>query len=146
MRTIAVSWKKSRPHTKRFEQEFLKAPPSHPSCTPHALTRYRARRQASNSRYSSTIPSCIFLQGTKNQSSSTFRGPLMSWADGSVPSSSQGSRTPYSLIKEASKRFFDIAESHPNAHLRSAASCDPPQPDSLTAALESLIEVNDTNN
>ncbi|GBP22870.1 hypothetical protein EVAR_17224_1 [Eumeta japonica] len=64
------------------------------------------------------------------------------------------------IMKDASKRFFDIAESHSKAHLRSAASCEPPrpyhfirrprnvltdQPDALAAAVESLIEVNDTN-
>ncbi|GBP11678.1 Probable RNA-directed DNA polymerase from transposon BS [Eumeta japonica] len=39
------------------EQEFLKAPPSLPCCTPRTQTIYRDRRRlASNSRYSRTIP------------------------------------------------------------------------------------------
>ncbi|GBP16152.1 hypothetical protein EVAR_9870_1 [Eumeta japonica] len=64
------------------------------------------------------------------------------------------------FMKNASKRFFDIAESHPNALLHSAVSYEPPQPyhfirrpwnvltdapDALTAAVESLMEVKNTN-
>ncbi|GBP23366.1 Protein ALP1-like [Eumeta japonica] len=62
--------------------------------------------------------------------------------------------------KDASKRFFDIAESHPNALLRAAVDYEPPPPshfirrprsvfkdppDALTAAVESLNDVNDTH-
>ncbi|GBP66714.1 Zinc finger MYM-type protein 1 [Eumeta japonica] len=59
------------------------------------------------------------------------------------------------FMKDTSERFFDIAESHPNAFLRSAASCEPSQPynfigrprnvlidqpDALTAAAENPVE------
>ncbi|GBP93542.1 hypothetical protein EVAR_29561_1 [Eumeta japonica] len=61
-------------------------------------------------------------------------------------------------MKDASKRFFDIAGSHPNALLRAAVDYQPPHPthlirrprnvltdppDALTAAVESLNDVND---
>ncbi|GBP22788.1 Probable RNA-directed DNA polymerase from transposon X-element [Eumeta japonica] len=63
-------------------------------------------------------------------------------------------------MKDASKRFFDIAGSHPNALLRAAVEyqaahpthpsvghetyfTDPP--DALTATVESLNDVNDTH-
>ncbi|GBP42325.1 hypothetical protein EVAR_29581_1 [Eumeta japonica] len=63
-------------------------------------------------------------------------------------------------MKDASKRFFDIAGSHPNALLRAAVDYQPPPPtylirrprnvltdppDALTAAVESLNDVNDTH-
>ncbi|GBP30770.1 Probable RNA-directed DNA polymerase from transposon BS [Eumeta japonica] len=63
-------------------------------------------------------------------------------------------------MKDASKRFFDIAGSHPNALLRAAVDYQPPHPthlirrprnvltdppDALTAAVESLNDVNDTH-
>ncbi|GBP84725.1 Probable RNA-directed DNA polymerase from transposon X-element [Eumeta japonica] len=63
-------------------------------------------------------------------------------------------------MKDASKRFFDIAGSHPNALLRAAVDYQPPPPthlirrlrnvltdppDALTAAVESLSDVNDTH-
>ncbi|GBP91913.1 Probable RNA-directed DNA polymerase from transposon BS [Eumeta japonica] len=62
-------------------------------------------------------------------------------------------------MKDASKRFFDIAGSHPNALLRAAVDYQPPPPthflcrprnvlidppDALTAAVDSLNDVNDT--
>ncbi|GBP70085.1 Probable RNA-directed DNA polymerase from transposon BS [Eumeta japonica] len=61
-------------------------------------------------------------------------------------------------MKEASKRFYDIAGSHPNALLRTVVDYQPPSPthlihrprnvltdppDALTAAVESLNDVND---
>ncbi|GBP20442.1 hypothetical protein EVAR_14691_1 [Eumeta japonica] len=64
------------------------------------------------------------------------------------------------FMKDASKRFFDITESHPNARLLSAASFEPLQPyyfihkprniltdppDAFTATVESILEVNDSN-
>ncbi|GBP69340.1 RNA-directed DNA polymerase from mobile element jockey [Eumeta japonica] len=63
-------------------------------------------------------------------------------------------------IEDASKRFFDIVGSHPNALLHAAVDCKPPPPshfirrprnvlidppDALTAAVDSLIDVNDTH-
>ncbi|GBP85414.1 hypothetical protein EVAR_60255_1 [Eumeta japonica] len=63
-------------------------------------------------------------------------------------------------MEDASKRFFDIAGSHPNALLRVAIDYEPPPsthfirrprnvlndpPDALTAADESLNDVNDTH-
>ncbi|GBP78848.1 Probable RNA-directed DNA polymerase from transposon X-element [Eumeta japonica] len=63
-------------------------------------------------------------------------------------------------MKDASKRFFDIAGSHPNAFLRAAVDYEPPHsshfirrprnvhsdpPDALTAAVESLNDVHDTH-
>ncbi|GBP69226.1 Probable RNA-directed DNA polymerase from transposon X-element [Eumeta japonica] len=63
------------------------------------------------------------------------------------------------FMKDACKRFFDIARSHPNALLRSVADYEPDHrrhfirgprnvltdpPNALTAAVDSLIEVNDT--
>ncbi|GBP55576.1 Probable RNA-directed DNA polymerase from transposon BS [Eumeta japonica] len=63
-------------------------------------------------------------------------------------------------MKDASKRFFDIAGSHPNALLRAAVDYQPPPPthfirrprnvlidppDALTAAVDSLDDVNDTH-
>ncbi|GBP92172.1 RNA-directed DNA polymerase from mobile element jockey [Eumeta japonica] len=63
-------------------------------------------------------------------------------------------------MKDASKRFFDIVGSHPNALLRAAVDYQPrppthfirrPQnvlidpPDALTAAVDSLNDVNDTH-
>ncbi|GBP03251.1 Probable RNA-directed DNA polymerase from transposon X-element [Eumeta japonica] len=63
-------------------------------------------------------------------------------------------------MKDASKRFFDIAGSHPNALLRVAVDYQPPPPtqfirrprnvlidppDALTAAIDSLNDVNDTH-
>ncbi|GBP43001.1 hypothetical protein EVAR_49489_1 [Eumeta japonica] len=64
------------------------------------------------------------------------------------------------FMKDVSKRFFDIPESHPNALLCSEVSYEPPcphnfirrppnvftdSPDALTAAVESLMELNNTN-
>ncbi|GBP40964.1 Probable RNA-directed DNA polymerase from transposon X-element [Eumeta japonica] len=64
-------------------------------------------------------------------------------------------------MKDASKRFFDIAGSHSNALLRTAVNYQPPHPThlirrsrnvltdppgALTAAVESLNDVNDTHN
>ncbi|GBP64516.1 hypothetical protein EVAR_53015_1 [Eumeta japonica] len=61
---------------------------------------------------------------------------------------------------QIAKRFFDIAGSHPNALLRAAVDYQPPHPthlirrprnvltdspDALTAAVESLNDVNDTH-
>ncbi|GBO98417.1 Probable RNA-directed DNA polymerase from transposon X-element [Eumeta japonica] len=63
-------------------------------------------------------------------------------------------------IEDASKQFFVIAESHPNALLRAAVAYQPPPPthfirrprnvlidppDALTAAVDSLNDVNDTH-
>ncbi|GBP55088.1 hypothetical protein EVAR_46385_1 [Eumeta japonica] len=63
-------------------------------------------------------------------------------------------------MKDPSKRFFDIAGSHPNTLLRAAVDYEPPPsthfirrlrsvfndpPDALTAAVKSLNEVNDTH-
>ncbi|GBP10396.1 Probable RNA-directed DNA polymerase from transposon BS [Eumeta japonica] len=63
-------------------------------------------------------------------------------------------------MRDASKRFFDIAESHPKVLLRATVDYQPPHPthlirrprnvltgppDSLTAAIESLNDVNDTH-
>ncbi|GBP57977.1 Probable RNA-directed DNA polymerase from transposon BS [Eumeta japonica] len=63
-------------------------------------------------------------------------------------------------LQDASKRFFDIAGSHPNALLRVAVVYQPPPPthfirrpqnvlfdppDALTAAVDSLNDVNDTH-
>ncbi|GBP42134.1 hypothetical protein EVAR_21138_1 [Eumeta japonica] len=63
-------------------------------------------------------------------------------------------------IKDASKRFLDIAGYHPNALLRAVVEYEPPHsshfirwprnvpndpPDALTAAVESLDDVNDTH-
>ncbi|GBP05413.1 Probable RNA-directed DNA polymerase from transposon X-element [Eumeta japonica] len=63
-------------------------------------------------------------------------------------------------MKDTSKRFFDIAGSHPNAFLRSAVDYQSPPPthfirrplnvlidppDALTAAVDSLNDVNDTH-
>ncbi|GBP26551.1 hypothetical protein EVAR_86054_1 [Eumeta japonica] len=95
----------------------------------------------------------------KNQFYSTYREPLISWVDGSKPGGSRDLELPTiaKFLKDASKRFFDIAESHPNALLSSAVShtliiffrmprnilSDPP--DALTAVIQSLMEVNDTN-
>ncbi|GBP86172.1 Probable RNA-directed DNA polymerase from transposon BS [Eumeta japonica] len=62
------------------EQEFRKAPPSLPSCTPRTLMTYRDRRPASNSRYLPTIP-LYFINvgiGPPDPPSSASRGPLMS--------------------------------------------------------------------
>ncbi|GBP60208.1 hypothetical protein EVAR_81353_1 [Eumeta japonica] len=62
-------------------------------------------------------------------------------------------------MKDASKRFFDIAGSHPNALLRSVVDYESPHrhhfirrsrnvlndpPEALTAAVNSLMKVNDT--
>ncbi|GBP70251.1 hypothetical protein EVAR_51361_1 [Eumeta japonica] len=63
-------------------------------------------------------------------------------------------------MKDVSKRFFDIAESHSNTLFHSATSYELPQsyhfirrlrnvltdpPDALTAAVESLMKLNDSN-
>ncbi|GBP08293.1 RNA-directed DNA polymerase from mobile element jockey [Eumeta japonica] len=63
-------------------------------------------------------------------------------------------------MKDASKRFFYIAGSHPNAIIRAAVDYQPPHPthlirrprnvltdppDALTAAVKSLNDVNDTH-
>ncbi|GBP56826.1 Probable RNA-directed DNA polymerase from transposon X-element [Eumeta japonica] len=68
--------------------------------------------------------------------------------------------TTFKYMKDASKRFFDIAGSHPNALLLAAVDYQPPppthlicrprnvltdSPDALTAAVESLNDVNDTH-
>ncbi|GBP14647.1 hypothetical protein EVAR_93516_1 [Eumeta japonica] len=50
---------------------------------------YRVRQQASFSHYSRTIPRFITMLGIRNPLSSTSRGPLMSWVDGSVPGGSR---------------------------------------------------------
>ncbi|GBP77066.1 Probable RNA-directed DNA polymerase from transposon X-element [Eumeta japonica] len=64
------------------------------------------------------------------------------------------------FMKDVFKRFFDIAGSHSDALLRSAVNYEPPHrhhfirrprnvltdpPDALTAAVDSLMEVNDTH-
>ncbi|GBP37638.1 hypothetical protein EVAR_34675_1 [Eumeta japonica] len=64
------------------------------------------------------------------------------------------------FMKDASKRFFDIAGSHSNAFFCSAIEYKPPHlhhfirrprnvltdpPDSLTVEVDSLMEVNDTH-
>ncbi|GBP98145.1 hypothetical protein EVAR_73014_1 [Eumeta japonica] len=73
-----------------------------------------------------------------------------------------GLRTPTisKYMKDASKRFFDIAGSHPNALLRAAVDYQPPHPthlirrsrniltdppDALTAAVEILNDINNTH-
>ncbi|GBP62931.1 Probable RNA-directed DNA polymerase from transposon X-element [Eumeta japonica] len=63
-------------------------------------------------------------------------------------------------MKDASKRFFDSVGSHPNALLRPAGDYQPPPPthflrrprnvlidppDALTAAVDSLNDINDTH-
>ncbi|GBP74434.1 Probable RNA-directed DNA polymerase from transposon X-element [Eumeta japonica] len=63
------------------------------------------------------------------------------------------------FMKEASKRFFNITGFHSNALLRTAIAYEPPHPyhfirrlrnvlsdppNALTAAVESIMEVNDT--
>ncbi|GBP37379.1 Probable RNA-directed DNA polymerase from transposon X-element [Eumeta japonica] len=68
-------------------------------------------------------------------------------------------RTITKYMKDPSKRFFDIAGSHPNAPLRSAVDYEVPRrhhfirrarnvhtdpPDALTAAVNSLMEDNNT--
>ncbi|GBP24283.1 hypothetical protein EVAR_9381_1 [Eumeta japonica] len=63
------------------EQEFPKAPPSFPCCTPRTQTIYRDRhRLASNSRYSRTIPRSFteIEIGAPDLPFSPFRGPLTS--------------------------------------------------------------------
>ncbi|GBP86611.1 hypothetical protein EVAR_85744_1 [Eumeta japonica] len=98
------------------EQEFLKAPPS-PLLYSRTQTMYRDRhRLASNSRYSRTIPRSF---------TSTSRGPLTSLDGDDIrlpssltpPKAHIDYRTPTisKYMKDASKRFFDIAGSHPNA-------------------------------
>ncbi|GBP60022.1 Probable RNA-directed DNA polymerase from transposon X-element [Eumeta japonica] len=69
-------------------------------------------------------------------------------------------RTVVKFMKDASKRFFGIVESYPNALNHSTVFYEPPQPyhfiqrprnllanppDTFTAAVESLMEVNDSN-
>ncbi|GBP39885.1 hypothetical protein EVAR_29115_1 [Eumeta japonica] len=158
----------------RIPQSFTLSPLS---CTPQTRTIYRIRLQASSSRYSQTIPRTSAL-GKKNQLTSTSRGSLMSWVDGSAPGGSKLTRisqlqfnlntfftgdrelrTIAKYMKDVSKRFFDIAESHLNAFLRSVASyvarpyhliCRPRNvlidpPNALTAKVKKLIEVNDTH-
>ncbi|GBP32882.1 hypothetical protein EVAR_81672_1 [Eumeta japonica] len=68
------------------EQEFLTVLPSHPYCTLRAQTTYRDRLLAFISRYSSII-ALYYRNGLKIKKlhSSIFRGPSMSWVDGSVP-------------------------------------------------------------
>ncbi|GBP85639.1 Probable RNA-directed DNA polymerase from transposon X-element [Eumeta japonica] len=58
--------------------------------------------------------------------------------------------TVFKYMKNGSKRFFDIAGSHPNAlpptHLiRRTRNVLTDPPDALTAAVESLNDVNDTH-
>ncbi|GBP06217.1 hypothetical protein EVAR_3573_1 [Eumeta japonica] len=63
-------------------------------------------------------------------------------------------------LQDSSKRFFDIAGSHPNALLRAVVDYQPPppthfirrprnvlidSPDALTAAVDNLNDVNDTH-
>ncbi|GBP21338.1 hypothetical protein EVAR_11936_1 [Eumeta japonica] len=87
------------------------------------------------------------------------------WVDGSAPRGSRLTRESIELptiakyMKDVSKRFFDIAKSHPNALLRSVASyeaqpyyliCRPRNvlidpSDALIAKVQSLMEVNDAH-
>ncbi|GBP37637.1 hypothetical protein EVAR_34674_1 [Eumeta japonica] len=60
------------------EQEFLKAPPSLPYYTPRTLTIFRVDHQASNMRYSWTIPRFTFVLDSKNLHSSDSRRSLIS--------------------------------------------------------------------
>ncbi|GBP24300.1 Probable RNA-directed DNA polymerase from transposon X-element [Eumeta japonica] len=64
------------------EQEFLKAPPSLPCCTPRTQTIYRDHRRLAsiNSRYSRTITRSFtkVAIGAPDSPSSPSRGPLMS--------------------------------------------------------------------
>ncbi|GBP37834.1 hypothetical protein EVAR_21677_1 [Eumeta japonica] len=97
-----------------------------------------------------------FCTTHQNQFSSTFRGPLISWVDGYLPGGPRDLELPTTakFMKDVSKRFFDIAESHSNALFCSAAFYQPPRPyhfirrpwnvltdppDVLTAAVESNV-------
>ncbi|GBP20889.1 RNA-directed DNA polymerase from mobile element jockey [Eumeta japonica] len=77
-----------------------------------------------------------------------------------APTALDGELPTLSKYKDSSKRFFDIAGSHPNALLRAAVDYEPPHsshfilrprsvlndpPDALTAAVESFNDVNDTH-
>ncbi|GBP42587.1 hypothetical protein EVAR_87138_1 [Eumeta japonica] len=92
----------------------------------------------------------------------TYASPVFAHAAPKALHRLQGLRTPTisKYMKDASKRFFDIAGSHPNALLRAAVDYQPPHPthlirrprnvltdppDALTAAVESLNDVNDTH-
>ncbi|GBP71469.1 Probable RNA-directed DNA polymerase from transposon X-element [Eumeta japonica] len=165
------------------EQEFLKAPPCLSCCTPRIRMTYRGRCPASNSRYSPMIPLSTIRIVLGNGPSSTSREQLMSWVNGSL---NGGQRTVMTYVspvfahaalkaldrlqdlelptlskymKDASKRFFEIAGSYFNALLRAAVDYGPPPsthfirrprsvlndpPDALTATVESLNDVNDT--
>ncbi|GBP90877.1 hypothetical protein EVAR_78527_1 [Eumeta japonica] len=156
------------------EQEFLKAPPSLLCCTPRTQTIYRDRRRlASNSRYSRTIPRSFTDVGigAPDSPSSPQRAIdelgqwFRKWRIEVNPDKSAAIQfkdlelpTISKYMKDASKRFFDIAGSHPNALLRAAVDYQPPHPylirrprnvltdppDALTAAVESY-DVNDTH-
>ncbi|GBP50225.1 RNA-directed DNA polymerase from mobile element jockey [Eumeta japonica] len=92
----------------------------------------------------------------------TCATPVFAHAAPKAPHRLQGLRTPTisKYMKDASKRFFDIAGSHPNALLRAAVDYQPPHPthlirrprnvltdppDVLTAAVEILNDVNYTH-
>ncbi|GBP89564.1 hypothetical protein EVAR_58224_1 [Eumeta japonica] len=82
----------------------------------------------------------------------TYASPVFAHAAPKALHRLQGLRTPTisKYMKDASKRFFDIAGSHPNALLRAAVDYQPPHPhlirrprnvltdppDALTAAVE----------
>ncbi|GBP08248.1 RNA-directed DNA polymerase from mobile element jockey [Eumeta japonica] len=89
----------------------------------------------------------------------TYASPVFAHADSKVLYRDMELPTLTKYMKDASKRFFDIAGSHPNALLRAAVDYQPPPPthflrrprnvlidppDALTAAVDSLNDVNDT--
>ncbi|GBP40598.1 Probable RNA-directed DNA polymerase from transposon X-element [Eumeta japonica] len=172
------------------------------------LTKYRDRRQASSWRCSPTTPPSICAVLPSATSVLTFRGPSMSWVDGSKPGESRTVMTYASPVfahaapnrlkklqtlqnkfcrsaanahwcvknsvlhrdldipsiakymKDASERFFSIAESHSNPLLSAAVSYEAPPPyhfihrprnvltdpsGDFTAEVKRLIEINKQN-
>ncbi|GBP92644.1 RNA-directed DNA polymerase from mobile element jockey [Eumeta japonica] len=90
----------------------------------------------------------------------TYASPVFAHADSKVLYRGMELPTLTKYMKDASKRFFDIAGSHPNALLRAAVDYQSPPPtnflrrprnvlidplDALTAAVDNLNDVNDTH-
>ncbi|GBP04370.1 hypothetical protein EVAR_6563_1 [Eumeta japonica] len=108
-------------------------------------SRHRMSQETVTGRFPSLLP------GRRRRGS----GTAMGWGRGRERGWSKGKRT----HTDASKRFFDIAGSHPNALLRAVVDYQPPHPthlirrprnvltdppDALTAAV-GLNDVNDTH-
>ncbi|GBP11895.1 ATP-dependent RNA helicase DHX33 [Eumeta japonica] len=114
------------------EQEFLKAPPS--PLLYSAYTNDVPRPSSSGVQLALFADDTALFYGNRNRSTDSPSSPqraidelgqwFRKWRIEVNPTNQQ----PYNSSMDASKRFFDIAGSHPNALLRAAVDYQPPHP------------------